>query len=939
MRQELWERVESLFHAALERSPEAQRTFLDDACAGDTSLREQIELLLSMEHRAGSFLETPIIEQMTGTLSAPEFLINRKIGAYRVISPLGAGGMGEVYRAHDDKLGRDVAIKTLPYEFTRDSERLTRFNQEARTLAALNHPNIGAIYGLEKCDDVDCLVLELVEGENLRGPLPIQIALDYAHQVAEALEAAHAKGIIHRDLKSANIKVTPESKVKLLDFGLAKAIWAHREEKDLSQWKVAGEVTVTGQMVGTPGYMSPEQARGKAIDNRTDIWGFGCVLYELLAGKRAFAGETLPDTITAVLEREPDWSALPAKTPAKIRELLRQCLQKDANRRLDNIAGARRMIEQAQHGWNRVGAVLVPLAVVVSLLILIVTLLLLWLRTPVRLPRVLSSTQITRDGRQKIMSVDFVGGIFPFVTDGSRIYLSEVVTDYTVLAQVPTLGGESVEIPTSLRNVRIQDFSPRRSELLVGNFDAASPNQEMPLWLLPMPSGSARRLDDILANDASWSPDGHSLAYVASSDLYVADSNGSEPHKLTTVTGVPTWPRWSPDGRRLRFTVWDRTTNSSYLWEVEANGHNAHPVLSGWNRPPAECCGSWTPDGKYYVFQSSRHGITSIWALPETHGLLAQSSPEPWPLTTGPMNFYAPLPSADGKKLFVLGEQRRGELVRYDRKSSHFVEVLSGISAQGLDYSRNGEWVTYVTYPEGILWRSKADGSRRLQLTFPPMRAMWPRWSPDGKRIAFAATSLGKPWKIHLVSADGGNAQELLSMDRDETEPNWSPDGNLLVFGRNPFWEARIPAPMAVEILDLRTHETSTLPGSEGLWSPRWSPNGRYISACRPNSKGLSLFDIKTREWEPLSNDLLIGWVSWSADSEYLYLDTIFGNDPAFFRLRIADHKLERIVSLKSAGRAFGDMYWWSGITPDGSPLVLRDVGTQEIYALDWEAP
>jgi Tol biopolymer transport system component len=339
------------------------------------------------------------------------------------------------------------------------------------------------------------------------------------------------------------------------------------------------------------------------------------------------------------------------------------------------------------------------------------------------------------------------------------------------------------------------------------------------------------------------------------------------------------------------------------------------------------------------VFQSSRNGITSIWALREKRGLLAVSLPEPVPLTTGPMNFYAPLPSADGKKLFVLGEQRRGELVRYDEKSRQFGAVLSGISAQGLDYSRNGEWVTYVTYPDGILWRCKADGSQRLQLTFAQMRAAWPRWSPDGRRIAFAATSPGKPWKIHLVSSDGGNPQELLPMDRDETEPNWSPDGNLLVFGRNPFWEPGAPAPMAIEILDLRTHETSALSGSEGLWSPRWSPDGRYISAYRPDSKGLSLFDTKTHKWERLDNDLLIGWVSWSVDAEYLYFDTIFGDDPSFFRLRVTDHRLERIVGLKNVGRAFGDMYWWSGITPDGSPLVLRDVGTQEIYALDWEAP
>jgi serine/threonine protein kinase len=219
---------------------------------------------------------------------------------------------------------------------------MARFRREARTLASLNHPNIAAIYGLEESGDVDCLVMELVEGETLRGPLPIEKALNYAGQVADALEAAHDKGIIHRDLKPANVKVTPQGRAKVLDFGLAKAIWGPEGNQDLSQLTtVTGVETLAGNIVGTPGYMSPEQARGSDVDKRTDIVAFGCLLYELLTGKRAFQGETVSETIAAVLEREPDWQALPAKTPAKIRELLRQCLQKDAGHRLQTIADAR----------------------------------------------------------------------------------------------------------------------------------------------------------------------------------------------------------------------------------------------------------------------------------------------------------------------------------------------------------------------------------------------------------------------------------------------------------------------------------------------------------------------------------------------------------------------------------------------------------------------
>ena len=341
-----WRQVEELFHAALERAPEERQAFLGQACGVDTELRLQVEHLISIDQCAASRLERPVTEEVFATLYPDPPLEGAQVGPYRILSPLGAGGMGKVYRARDTKLGRDVAIKTLPATFVRDPERLARFRREARTLASLNHPNIAAIYGIEESGDEDCLVLELVEGETLCGPLPIERALDYARQVADALQAAHEKGFIHRDLKPANVKVTPQGRVKVLDFGLAKAIWGRESNPDLSQ-------TLAGQIVGTPSYMSPEQVRGKEVDNRTDIWAFGCLLYELLTGKRGFEGETVSDTLAAVLEHEPDWQVLPAKTPEKVLNLLRQCLQKDATRRLNNIADARTTIEEVQRGPNR----------------------------------------------------------------------------------------------------------------------------------------------------------------------------------------------------------------------------------------------------------------------------------------------------------------------------------------------------------------------------------------------------------------------------------------------------------------------------------------------------------------------------------------------------------------------------------------------------------
>src|SRR6202166_1562044 len=276
-----------------------------------------------------------------------------KLGSYEVVAPIGAGGMGEVYQAHDTKLGRDVAIKVLPEAFAHDPERLSRFQREAKMLASLNHPNIATIHGLEQSGDTSYLVMELVSGETLAervkaGPIGIEEALKIAVLIAEALEAAHEKSIIHRDLKPANVKVTPEGKVKVLDFGLAKAFAADGANDDPSNSPTLSmAATMHGVILGTAAYMSPEQARGKAVDKRTDIWAFGCVLYELLTGKLAFHGDTISDTLAAVLEREPDLQKLPPATPGRIRDLLRRCLEKDSQRRLRDIGDARIEIEEA----------------------------------------------------------------------------------------------------------------------------------------------------------------------------------------------------------------------------------------------------------------------------------------------------------------------------------------------------------------------------------------------------------------------------------------------------------------------------------------------------------------------------------------------------------------------------------------------------------------
>ena len=351
---EHWPQVERIYSVVVARPESEWATALAEMCAGNDSLRSEVESLLAHEHAARTFLETPAFAgaDATGAIANERAIVGRRFGPYAVVAPIGSGGMAEVYRARDEQLGREIAIKVLPQHFASDPDRRARVEREARMLAALNHPHIGAIYGLEDVDGCPALVLELVEGETLaeqvaKGPLPLARALEIARQIGDALDAAHKKGIIHRDLKPANVKVTPDGVVKVLDFGLAKAVAGDGSTSDLTQsptMTVRG--THHGMILGTAAYMSPEQARGKPVDTRTDIWAFGCVLYEMLTGHGAFARDTFTDTLAAIIERDPEWKALPRATPPGIIRLLRRCLEKDPTHRPHDVASVRMGIDE-----------------------------------------------------------------------------------------------------------------------------------------------------------------------------------------------------------------------------------------------------------------------------------------------------------------------------------------------------------------------------------------------------------------------------------------------------------------------------------------------------------------------------------------------------------------------------------------------------------------
>ncbi|MBV9182445.1 MAG: PD40 domain-containing protein, partial [Acidobacteria bacterium] len=463
------------------------------------------------------------------------------------------------------------------------------------------------------------------------------------------------------------------------------------------------------------------------------------------------------------------------------------------------------------------------------------------------------------------------------------------------------------------------------SQILV--VEAQSLPAKGPFWSLPVLGGPPRRLGDLVGQDAIWSPDDKWLAYSNGGDLFIAKADGTDPHKIATKAGGSIQRlTWSPDGTHLRFTDEDFSVSISSLWEVAADGSDMHPLLPGWHNAPHECCGRWTADGKFFVFQASGQ----IWALPQS-GSLFHRPAKPIQLTFSPMGLSDPVPSKDGKKLFVVGATTRGELVRFDSKSGQFVPFLGGISAEYVSLSHDGQSLAYVSFPEGTLWRSKSDGSERQQLTYSSQYVLLPRWSPDDKEILFESPTR-KPSRIYAVSSQGGSTRELMPNDlHSQGDPNWSPDGKKIVFAGDA-----ADAASAIQIIDLATEQVSTLPGSQGMFSPRWSPDGRRIAAMSSDSRRLMLFDVQTQKWTEIVTGTF-GWPNWSKDGTWLFAVSREANGDFVVKIRMRDHKTERVTDIKNF--ALTGYYGYSlALAPDDSPLLLKDAGTYDVYSLDWQS-
>jgi Tol biopolymer transport system component len=870
-------------------------------------------------------------------------LIGQTLAHYRITAAIGAGGMGEVYRATDTKLGREVAIKLLPAELANDPERLARFEREAKLLASLNHPNIAHVYGFESVTQGDgptahFLAMELVAGEDLserlkRGPMRVDDALGVARQIAEALEEAHERGIVHRDLKPGNVKVAPDGKVKVLDFGLAKAYAgeaASGSTGELSQSPTLAHTgTAAGIILGTAAYMSPEQARGRPVDKRADVWAFGAVLYEMVTGKRLFEGETVSDVLAAVLTREPEWTRLPAATPRPIRDLLRRCLRREVKARQQSMGDARIAVEEALAGasaaddaassrtrpvWRRALPWVATLAA--GALISGVVLWGLGLRRP------------QRDAMHFRAVTNFAGvqaqpGLSP---DGRSVaFVSNRDGDYDIYVGLVS-GGTLIQITHDPNLEARPSWSPDGASITYSRLNDWG---LWDIWQVPALGGTPRRLI-LNAADPAWSRDGRSLAYVndLTRTIWVSDPAGQSARQVTTPgsSEYPVEPRFSPDGRELAFV----TRGGGPRGELNVIDLGSGEIRRLTRDAALAQCPAWSPDGRHLYFASSRGGAMNIWKIGARGG-------EAEPVTAGQGDDVQPDVSADGSRIVFATYRERLGFARLDlaaRPGPDNPRQLSIDLARnqiGPAYSPDGAHLAYFSNFKGVeregIWMAGADGSDPTPLVRDARVNIFPKWSPDGNHLIYMSYD-GGGTEYRRVAISGGTPQTLLANAAWDWNFDVGPDGRLLFRDEDGRVQSYDPSSQ-------KTRELAVSPQSKDGWLLRFSPDGQSVAyVLSAGAENDPLAGLWVEDFKSPPRQVFHGWVTSYArgpGDEIFFLEAKADLQGVLWKVGWDGHGLARVatnrlVNSYSAARELGQNYL--DVSPDGRYVVF---GSQEV--------
>jgi eukaryotic-like serine/threonine-protein kinase len=920
-----WNRIDELLGAAMDLAPEDRGRFLAQGCGDDHALRSEVEKLLTAHEQAGKFIETSAMK-VAARAVAGETLHTRTrkmVGPYRIVSLLGAGGMGEVYLAEDTRLNRRIALKILPFPFVADLDRVRRFEMEARAASALNHPNIVTIYDVGEADSIHYIATEYVDGETLRTRLnsrrlSLTEAIKVGLQITEALTAAHEAGITHRDVKPENIVLRSDGYLKVLDFGLAKLT----VEQSGSLAPLVE--TQSGQVFGTIKYMSPEQALGQLVNHRTDLWSTGVVLYELVTGKTPFSGATQAATFDEILNHQPTpASELNSTLPAALDSIISRSLEKDPELRYQTAADLRADLRRLQReleprasklgrAVRRIGrarpdrsgwpAKAVLAAGVVALLVVIAP----WVFS-IREPPVRREPGPDWASARSIKLTTEAGPeYFPNLTPDGKgfIYASRSSGNWDIVWQ--RVGGKnSINLTKdSLADDTQPAYSPD------GNYIAfrSERNPGGGIYVMEATSENVKRIAD-LGQNPSWSPDGKKVVVsvdsisdptsrsIIPSALWIIEVESQTRRLLTEGDAVQ--PSWSPRGDQIAYWGMQRGSGQRDIWIIPAAGGEPRQVTNDqafdWN--PV-----WSADGRYLYFASDRGGSMNFWrvSFDETSGRV---SGEPESVTT-PSAFSQHLSfSRDGKRMAYVQKSETGNLQRvaFDPVSGKTTSAPESITkgtryVTSPDVSPDGEWLVYSSQGERQedIFLVKNDGANPRQLTNDAFNDRFPRWSPDGSRIAFYSDRSGR-YEVWLINADGAGLQQLTHSTGPPTfYPIWSPDGNQIVYKQRgaPSFLINTNQPGQAQT----PQQLATAEGAgETFWPWSWSPNGRQLAGWWRDANGadnhIIVYSFETQQYEKLTS--FGNRPSWLHDNRRL----IFQNGGRIYVVDSVSKKVQEVLS------------------------------------------